>query len=106
MQLVTVMLGIITLALGIALTITANIIMCPAEALVKVISDTANKNFGKIKIIFDVCWVLFSIILSLILFDFKIIATREGTLIAAVLTGYVAKIFINIIKPMENFLKG
>jgi len=101
-----VIFGIIVLAFGIALTVIADVIMNSGEAIVKAISDTLKKNFGNVKIIFDVSWVALSIVLSLIFFDFKIVGTREGTIIAAVCTGYVAKIFIRIINPLDKFLKG
>ena len=106
MQILMVIFGIIVLAFGIALTVIADVIMNSGEAIVKAISDTLKKNFGNVKIIFDVSWVALSIILSLIFFDFKIVGTREGSIIAAFCTGYVAKIFIRIIKPLDKFLKG
>ena len=105
-QLTITLLGVLLLSLGIVITVLANVLMNAAETLVKAISDTTNKNFVSVKIIFDVSWVVFSIVLSLIFFDFKIVGTREGTVIAAILTGYIAKILIKAIKPFEKYLKG
>lgn len=48
---------------------------------------------------------LFSIILSLIFFDMKIIGTREGTIISAILTGFAVKFFTKLLKDkLENLL--
>ena len=72
--------------------------MNSGEAFVKAIAGTINKNFGNIKIAFDIICVVLSIILSLIFFDMKIIGTREGTIISAFLTGIVVKFFTNLFK--------
>lgn len=43
--------------------------------------------------------------LSLILFDMKIIGTREGTVLSAFLTGFAVKFFIMLLKkPVEKIL--
>lgn len=106
MQLTMVFAGVIVLALGIAVTVTANVIMNTAEMLVKAISDTSGHDFGTVKIIFDISWVIVSVILSLIFFEFKIVGTREGTIIAAIFTGVIAKFFIKLLSPIDKYLKG
>ena len=71
----------------------------------KAISDTINRNFGNVKIAFDVSCVVAAIVLSLLFFDFKIIGTREGTIIAAVCTGIVVKFFVKRLQsPLSNLL--
>lgn len=45
-----------------------------------------NKDFGNIKIGFDVLCVIVSLVLSLIFFHFTIVGTREGTIISVLLT--------------------
>ncbi len=93
MRLVMVLSGVIILGFGISLSFIANVIMNSGEALVKVIADTLHKEFGNVKIVFDISSVTLSVILSLIFFDFQLVGTREGTLIAAVGTGMVVKWF-------------
>lgn len=98
-----VLIGIAVLAFGISLAVLADVIMNSGEAFVKAIADTVHKNFGDVKIVFDVSCVLLSIFLSLILFDFKIVGAREGTLIAALGTGAVVKWFNKRLKaPLER----
>ena len=86
--------GIVTLGFGVALSVIANVIMNSGEAFVKAVSDKSGIRFGNIKIGFDVGCVIFSILLSLFLFDGKIIGTREGTILTALLTGLIVNFFV------------
>lgn len=88
-----VLLGTVILGFGIAMTVIADVIMNSGEAFVKAIADTTGKQFGSVKVVFDVCSVLLSIVLSLLLFSFRIEGTREGTVIAALLTGHAVRFF-------------
>lgn len=105
MQLVMVAAGIIILGFGIALSVLANVVMNSGEAFVKAVADTAHKEFGNVKIIFDVSCVITAVALSLLLFNFKLVGTREGTVISAICTGLVVKFFAPIIKPIDKILK-
>ena len=104
-RLIMVILGVVILGFGIALSVIANVIMNSGEAFVKAISDAGNKNFGNIKIAFDISCVVLAVILSLLFFEFEIVGTREGTIISAVFTGVAVKFFIKIFKtPLESIL--
>ena len=106
-RLIMVVVGIIILGFGISLAVIANVIMNSGEAFVKAISDTINKDFGNVKIAVDILFVVFSIILSFIFFDFTIVGTREGTIISAVFTGVFVKFFSRILKkPLDAVLCG
>ncbi len=100
-----VLTGVIILGFGISLSVTANVILNSGEAFVKVISDTCHKEFGNVKIAFDVTCVILALVLSLIFFGLTIVGTREGTVISALLTGFVVKLFLKIVrKPLESLL--
>ncbi len=104
-RILLVIIGVIILGFGISLSVIANVIMNAGEAFVKAVSDTLHKSFGNVKIVFDVSCVVFSIILSLLFFDFTIVGTREGTLIAAFGTGIAVKAFSRILtKPACKLL--
>ncbi|MCH5192534.1 MAG: YitT family protein [Oscillospiraceae bacterium] len=106
-RLVMVVAGIVILGFGISLAVIANVIMNSGEAFVKAVSDTIGKEFGNVKIAFDVLCVVFSIVLSLIFFDLTIVGTREGTVISALLTGVVVKFFSKRLKkPLDAVLCG
>lgn len=104
MRLLMVAAGVVILGFGISLAVTANVIMNSGEAFVKAVSDTLNKNFGNVKIVFDISNVLFALILSLIFFDLTIVGIREGTVISALFTGVVVKFFSKHINEPLNKL--
>ena len=104
MRLVMVIVGIVILGFGVSLSVSANVIMNSGEAFVKAIADTANKNFGNVKIAFDVSCVVLALILSLLLFDFTIVGTREGTVISALCTGLAVKLFQRLTNEPVNRL--
>ena len=106
LRLIMVLLGIIILGFGISLSVIANVIMNSGEAFVKAVSDTTKKNFGNIKIGFDILCVILSILLSLFFFDLKIVGTREGTVLSALLTGMIVKVFTKYLKaPLDSILQ-
>ena len=97
--------GTIVLGFGISLSVTANVIMNSGEAIVKAVSDKYGTNFGRTKIVLDVSYVIVAVILSLIFFDFKIVGTREGTVIAALTTGLVVNFFYKRVnRPVSSLL--
>ncbi len=104
-RLAMVLIGTVILGFGISLSVTANVILNSGEAFVKAVSDTTGREFGNVKIVFDISNVILAILLSLIFFDFSIVGIREGTVIAALLTGVVVKICSKIVKkPLEAIL--
>lgn len=106
-RIVMIVIGIVILGFGISLAVIANVIMNSGEAFVKAISDTFHRDFGNVKIAFDVLCVIIALVLSLIFFDFTIVGTREGTIISALLTGVVVKFFSGKLKdPLNIVLQG
>lgn len=101
-RLIFVFVGVIILGFGISLAVIANVIMNAGEAFVKALADTLGKNFGNVKVAFDVSYVTLSVVLSMILFGGSIVGTSEGTLIAAVGTGFVVKFFTKLLSGRLN----
>ena len=105
MRLGMVLLGTVILGFGISISVIANLILNSGEAFVKALSDTTHIEFGNLKVGFDITCVVLAIFLSLIFFDFKIVGTREVTIIAALLTGFVIKFITKRIrKPLEKIM--
>lgn len=105
LKLACVIIGTVVLGFGIALSVIANVVMNSGEAFVKAVSDTVHKEFGTIKVVFDISCVVLAVVLSMCFFDFRIEGTREGTIIAAVCTGFVVKFFDRLVrKPLEKLL--
>lgn len=104
-KMIFVIVGTVILGFGVALSVIANVVMNFGEAFVKAVSDVTHKDFGNLKIGFDVSCVVVSVVLSLIFFKMKIVGTREGTIIAALVTGILVKLFSKLIrKPLEKVL--
>ena len=104
-RLLLVFAGIIFIGFGISLGVIADVVLNSGEGFVKALADVTKKDFGTVKIIFDVSCVLFSIMLSLLLFDGRLLGTREGTIISAVFVGVTVKIFKPILQtPLTKIL--
>lgn len=97
-KILLVITGIIILGFGISLSVIANVIMNSGEAFVKAVSDKTKMNFGNIKVEFDICCVILSVLISFFLFKGKIVGAREGTILTAVFTGFVVKFFVSKLK--------
>lgn len=105
-RLFLIFLGILAIGFGITLTLISDTVMNVGEAFVSVIANKLNKNFGNVKLCFDISCLLLSTTLSLIFFNFKIVGNREGTVILACTTGLVVKFLLKKLKePVNNLLK-
>ena len=104
MQICLVIAGTIVLGFGISLAVIANVILNSGEAFVKALSDTIHKEFGNVKVFFDISCVGIAVLLSFLFFH-KLVGTREGTIFAALCTGFVVKFFNRLLKKtLETFL--
>lgn len=84
--------GCVTLAFGVSLTVLSGVIMNSGEGFVKAVSIKSKKDFGNMKVVFDVSLVILSVVTSLIFFG-KISGVREGTIIAALISGFIIRFF-------------
>lgn len=106
-RVVLVLGGIVLLGFGVALSVIADVIMNSGEAFVKAVADRTGRNFGNVKIAFDVCCVAAAVVLSLVLFGGEVVGTREGTIVTALLTGLVVKFFVRRLShPLTVVLAG
>lgn len=78
----------IIVALGITFTALSGLAMNSADSTAKVIAEKLGREFGALKIVVDVCHVILAVLLSVALLG-KLMGVREGTLIAAVLPGFL-----------------
>lgn len=104
-RLFLVVLGDVVLSFGVTLTVIADKVMNVGEAFVAVLAKQTGHEFSNVKLVFDISCVTLAVVLSLVFFR-SLSGTREGTLIAAVLTGVMVKIFTPLLKPpLERWLK-
>lgn len=66
-----VLTGCVIIAYSTILQLKANVVNNPAEGIVKAITIKTKKEFGTIKLYFDVSLVVIAIIISLIALGFK-----------------------------------
>ena len=105
-RLLMVLIGIVVLGFGISLAVIANVVMNSGEAFVKAAADGLGKNFGDVKVAFDVFCVALALVLSLLFFR-GVVGTREGTVLSALLTGLVVKFFTKRLHgPVTGLLTG
>lgn len=93
MSMLLLVVGCVVQAIGVVLEIKPRVAMMSAEAFVKYASQRYNMDFGKVKVRFDIALVLMAVILSLI-FTRYVEGVREGSVIAACMTGYIVS-FLN-----------
>lgn len=93
MSLALLALGCVIQALGVVLEIKPHVAMMSGEGFVKYAAQRTGLEFGRMKVIFDMTLVAMAIICSLIL-SHTVEGIREGTLIAAIVTGFIVT-FLN-----------
>ena len=107
MQLVMVVAGVAILAFGITLGVIANVVLNAGEGIVKALADVSGKEFGFVKVRFDMVCVILAVAISLLSFGGKLTGVREGTLIAAFLNGTLVKQYSRRLKaPLNQVLSA
>lgn len=92
MSVLMVLTGCVIIAYSTILQLKANVVNNPAEGIVKAITIKTKKEFGTIKLYFDVSLVVIAIIISLIALG-NIQGVREGTVVSAVIIGPLIRTF-------------
>lgn len=103
MKLAALLAGCIVLGFGVYLEVLADVVMLPGESFVRAVVQTWNTNFGTTKIIFDSSMTVIAGILSFIFWG-KLNGVREGTIIAALLVGFIARLFGKHLEFMQKFI--
>ena len=89
--------GVVVLSLGILLTVEAGLVMNSGEATVKAISQTLNKPFGTVKVLFDIVIVASASAATVLFFGkFRFDMIGIGTLSCALLTGSIIKVLTKL----------
>ena len=103
MKIVSLIVGCLILGFGVFMEMVANVAMLPGEATVRAVSDVFSTDFGKTKIAFDSSMTIIAAILSFIMFK-HLDGVREGTIVAAILVGFIARLFKKYIGGIEKIL--
>ncbi len=100
---VYLLIGCVILGFGVYTEVLANVAMLPGESFVRAVSSTWKTEFGSTKIAFDVSLTVIAAVLSL-LFAHRLDGVREGTIIAALLVGFIARLFGRRLSFLEPLL--
>ena len=102
MKIIYLLIGCLSLGFGVYMEVLADVVMLPGESFVRAIVLTWKTNFGTTKICFDVSMSVIAAILSFV-FTGRLNGVREGTIIAALLVGFIARVVgkkLAFVKPM------
>lgn len=95
--------GCLILGFGVYTEVLANVAMLPGESFVRAVSSTWKTEFGTTKVAFDVSLTAIAALLSLI-FAHRLDGVREGTVIAALLVGFIARLFGRKLSFLDTLL--
>lgn len=104
-QMVTLAIGCLFMATGISLEVIADVAMVSGEYFVHIAAQRFRREFGTIKIMFDLSLVVIAVICSWIMAG-RIDGVREGTLITAMLTGPLVRLIMPHLKTIERWETG
>ena len=102
MKIIYLLIGCVILGFGVYAEVLADVAMLPGESFVRAVVQTWNREFGSTKVMFDVTMTVIAAILSLF-FTHRLEGVREGTIIAALLVGFIARLFgraLAFVKPL------
>lgn len=104
-QIVALLVGCAILGFGVSLEVVGNVVMLGGEAFVSALSRITKKEFGLMKVCFDTSLMLLACLISLLMFG-SIEGVREGTVIAALLVGFFARVFNRRLNGLRRWVSA
>lgn len=96
MKVVALLLSIFFTAFGMVLMVNMNLVQNPPDGFVKISAEVFKKEFGNVKIIYDICCVLISIGIGMIVLH-KPFGMGIATLASALFVGRLVTIFNKVL---------
>ena len=111
-QMSFLLVGICIQSVGLVLEVRPQVTMMSAEAFVFYVSRRWQQEFGKVKVWFDCSLVVLAIVSAVAfavnyghpVIDAILVVAREGTLLAAILTGYFVRLLSRHARRLDKFL--
>ncbi len=116
-RIIVCFIGILISALGIVIIVGADFMLPPPDAFMRAFSARFNKKLSKVKICFDIIWIILTIIIVVVfalvttgsvpwegyIYDGKEFfqAIHIGTVMSAILTGIFVGIFAKAFKKLN-----
>ena len=85
-------LGLLINSFGISIEIAPDVITVPGEGLVRVLAQATGKDFGRVKLVFDVSLIVIASALSLLFFG-RLQGVGIGTVVSALIVGPLVSLF-------------
>lgn len=103
LRVLSLLVGCTIIAFGAYLEVIADVVMLPGDAFVRAVAKVSGKEYGGVRVLSDVSMTAIAALLCLI-FLRVLSGVREGTLIAAVITGNIVKFFVKTLQPLSKAL--
>lgn len=103
MKIIALFIGCCILALGVYLEVVANVVMLPGESFIKAICDRFHTDFGITKVCCDTSMALIAILISVVLLN-GVEGVREGTVISAVIVGFIVKFYGKLLGRFKKII--
>lgn len=97
------LIGCVVLGFGVYLEMIANVAMLPGESFVRTVTQVFHTDFGLTKVCFDVGMTVSAGVISAVLMG-AVSGVREGTIVAAVIVGLIARAFQHLLGTLEHTL--
>ncbi len=104
-KIVSLLIGCIILGFGVYAEVIADVVMLPGESFVRAVTIRFLTEFGITKVCFDASMTVIAGVISFIYFG-KLNGVGVGTVIAAILVGFIAKGFGRLLKKIPDILFG
>lgn len=104
-KVVDLLIGCVILGFGVFLEVIADVVMLPGESFVRAIVFRWKTEFGVTKVVFDVSMTVIAAVLSFV-FQGQLNGVREGTVVAAILVGFIARLFGRKLEILPRVLFG
>lgn len=99
------LIGCVVLGIGVYMEVLADVAMLPGESFVRAVSATWKTEFGVTKICFDVSMTVIAGVLS-VYYTHQLNGVREGTIIAALLVGFIARLIGRRLQFLKVLVNG
>lgn len=99
------LIGCVILGIGVYMEVLADVAMLPGESFVRAVSATWKTEFGVTKICFDVSMTVIAGVLS-VYYTHRLNGVREGTIIAALLVGFIARLIGRRLQFLKALVDG
>ena len=105
MKVLYLLIGCVVLGAGVYMEMLADVVMLPGESFVRSIVFRWGPEFGSTKVAFDVSMTVIAAVLSFVFAD-ALAGVREGTIVAALLVGFIARLISRRLAFMLRALFG